>query len=239
MSLAWNAIHDSLLQSSRTLTFQRRFELLRRNSSSLAAFRDPAALLDALHRQSGSLDWKNECLRALVREAQRAAPGSDTALTVLLLALWPGLDCVRRRLLWRGIAVPADVTSGILAHATETLREMDLGRVNRVAATVLQNVQRDMIRACCGEAELRRVTSSSFPEELRDERAPGGHLSANLLHADVERVIGADATLVIRVAVEGFTQAEVAVEFGLSEEAARKRCQRATRRLREAHENNV
>jgi RNA polymerase sigma-70 factor (ECF subfamily) len=47
-------------------------------------------------------------------------------------------------------------------------------------------------------------------------------------------VIGADAGLVLRVAVEGFSQAEVAVELGLSEAAARKRYQRATRRLRAA-----
>jgi hypothetical protein len=240
MSLAWHAIHDSLLHSSRTLTFQRHFDLIRRNCSPLAPFRDPAALLDALHRQSGSPDEKNECLRALVREAQGTAPESDTALTVLLLALWPGLDSVRRRLLWRRIAAPADITSGILARATETLRGLDLGRVNRVAATVLQNVQRDMIRACCVEAELRRVTSSTFPEDLLELRVPGGgHLSASLLHADIERVIGDAAALVIRVAVEGFTQAQVAVEFGLSEEAARKRYQRASRRLREAHEKNV
>jgi RNA polymerase sigma-70 factor (ECF subfamily) len=112
--------------------------------------------------------------------------------------------------------------------------------VNRIAATVLQNIQRDMIRACRSQADLRRVTSSTVPEDLPDEReAGGGQLSASLLHADVERLIGDDATLVFRVALEGFTQAEVAVELGLSEEAARKRYQRAALRLRRAHEKNA
>ena len=240
MSLAWHAIRDNLLHCSRTLTFQRRFDLIRRNCSVLAAFRDPAALLDTLHRQSGSPDGKNECLRALVRQAQRAAPESDTALTVLLLALWPGLDSVRRHLLRRRIAAPADITSGILARATESLRGLDLGRVNRVAATVLQNVQRDMIRACCQEAELRRVTSSAVPEDLPDPLAAGrDHMGASLLHADLVKIIGDDAFLVIRVAVEGFTQAEVAVELGLSEEATRKRYQRAAPKLRKAFKENV
>jgi RNA polymerase sigma-70 factor (ECF subfamily) len=239
MSLAWNAIHDNLLYSSRTLTFQRRFDLIRRNCSPLAPFRDPAGLLDALHRQSGSPGGKNDCLRALVREAQGTAPESDTALTVLLLALWPGLDSVRRRSLRLRIGTPAEITSDILARATETLRGLDLGRVNRIAATVLQNIQRDMIRACRSQADLRRVTSSTVPEDLPDEReAGGGQLSASLLHADVEKIIGDDAFLVIRVAVEGFTQAEVAVELGLSEEATRKRYQRAALRLRRAHEKN-
>jgi RNA polymerase sigma-70 factor (ECF subfamily) len=240
MSLAWHAIHDNLLHSSRTLTFQRRFNLIRRNCSPLATFRDPAALLDALHRRSASPDEKNECLRALVREAQGTAPESDTALTVLLLALWPGLDSVRRRSLRLRIGTPAEITSDILARATETLCGLDLGRVNRIAATVLQNIQRDMIRACRSQADLRRVTSSTVPEDLPDEReAGGGQLSASLLHAYVERLIGDDATLVFRVAVEGFTQAEVAVELGLSEEAARKRYQRAALRLRRALEKNA
>jgi DNA-directed RNA polymerase specialized sigma24 family protein len=39
---------------------------------------------------------------------------------------------------------------------------------------------------------------------------------------------------VIRVAIEGFSQAEVAVELGLTEAAARKRYQRAMRRLHDA-----
>lgn len=239
MSLAWHAIHDNLLHSSRTLIFQRRFDLIRRTCSPLATFRDPAALLEALHERSASPDEKNECLRALVREAQGTAPESDTALTVLLLALWPGLDSVRRRSLRLRIGTPAEITSDILARATETLRGLYLGRVNRIAATVLQNIQRDMIRACRSQADRRRVTSSTVPEDLPDEReAGGGQLSASLLHADVERLIGDDATLVFRVAVDGFTQAEVAVELGLSEEAARKRYQRAALRLRRGHEKN-
>ena len=38
----------------------------------------------------------------------------------------------------------------------------------------------------------------------------------------------------IRVAIEGFSQAEVAVELGLTEATARKRYQRAMRKLRDA-----
>ena len=240
MSLAWHAIHDNLLHSSRTLTFQRHFDMIRQNSAALAPFRDPAALLDALHRQSGTPDGKNECLRALVRQAQGTAPESDTVLTVLLLALWPGLDSVRRRSLWLRIGTPAEITSDILARATEILRGLDLGRMNRIAATVLQNIQRDMIRACRSQAARQKVTSGTLPEDLPDERAPGGsQLSVSLLHSDVEKIIGDDASLVIRVAVEGFTQAEVAVELGLSEEAARKRYQRAALRLRRTLEKNA
>lgn len=54
------------------------------------------------------------------------------------------------------------------------------------------------------------------------------------LRGDLRKLIGADAALVIRVAIEGFSQAEVAIDLGLSEAATRKRYQRATRRLRDA-----
>ena len=49
----------------------------------------------------------------------------------------------------------------------------------------------------------------------------------------MRQFIGRDADLVSCVAVEGFSQAEVAGELGLAEAAARKRYQRATRKLRD------
>ena len=239
MSLAWHAIHDNLLHSSRTLTFQRHFDLIRRTGVGLAALGDPAALLDALHRQTASPDIKNDWLKALVRAAQGNTAEADSALTLLLLALWPGLDAIRRRSLRRRIGVPADITSEILARATEAFRCLDLDRVNWIAATVLKNIERDIIRDSRSEAQRQRVTSDTVPEDIADERdvGPGG-LGASLLKSDVEKLVGGDATLVIRVAVEGFTQAEVALQLGLSEEATRKRYQRATVKLRRAHEEN-
>ena len=70
---------------------------------------------------------------------------------------------------------------------------------------------------------------------------PGGRVEADdaspeaaALRDELHRLIGIDALLVIRVAIEGYSQAEAAAEFGLSHEAARKRYQRAMRRLRAA-----
>lgn len=239
MSLAWHAIHDNLLRSSRTLTFHRHFDLIRQRGAALAALGDPTALLDALHRQSANPDGKNDYLKVLVRAAQGTDPEADTALTLLLLALWPGLDAVRRRSLRRCLGADDDITSEILARATEVLRGLDLGRVNWIAATVLQNIERDMLRDTGREAQRRRVTSDVVPEEVPDERDTArGHLGATLLRSDIDKLVGGDATLVIRVAVEGFTQAEVAVELGISEAAARKRYQRAVLKIRKAHEEN-
>ena len=239
MSLAWHAIRDHLMHSSSTLGFQRHFNLIRQKYPALSHFRDPASLLDALHRQAAQSDEKNQWLSALAREAQYVGSTSDAALTFLLLALWPGLDAIRHRSIGWKMGKPSDIASDILGRATEALRGLDLGRVNRIAATVLQNIQRDMIRASRSEVARQKMTSGKLPEDLPDAGAPDGQfLTSTLLVADLERLVGADATLVIRVAIDGFSQAEAARQLGLSEEATRKRFQRAAQKLRKNFEKN-
>jgi RNA polymerase sigma-70 factor (ECF subfamily) len=235
MSFAWHEIRDHLMHSSTNLHFQRSFDAVRREQAALAAFRDPAALLDGLHRTSGDQGQKNLILDALVRAAQSDGPASDCALTILLLALWPGLDAIRRRSLWHRLGVADEIASDVLARTTEAVRGLNLDCVNWIAATVLRNVERDMIRA-----RKRELTHDRLPNELEplvrrtSERDPA--ISDARLNAELRSVIGDDALLVIRVAIEGFSQAEVAVELGLTEAAARKRYQRAMRRLHDALE---
>ncbi|TDX26259.1 RNA polymerase sigma factor [Rhodovulum visakhapatnamense] len=233
MSFAWHEIRDHLMHSSSNLHFQRSFDAVRRAQAALAPFRDPAALLDGLHRTPGDQGQKNVILSALVEAAQGDGPAADCALTLLLLALWPGLDAIRRRSIWRRLGTADEVASDVLARTTEVVHVLDLGRVNWIAATVLRNVERDMIRA-----RKRELAHDRLPDELEplvrrtSERDPA--ISDARLNAELRSVIGDDALLVIRVAIEGFSQAEVAVELGLSEAAARKRYQRAMHRLRDA-----
>jgi len=239
MSFVWHEIRDHLMQSSSTLSFQRGFDAIRRSGSPLAQFRDPAAMLDALHRGGGDPDQKNLILATLVRAAQTEGTSADCALTLMLLALWPGLDAIRRRSAWRKIGAPDEVVSDILARTTEAIRGLDLRRVRKIAATILRNVERDTIRARRREADLQSAIVDREPDDVAsDHDAHNSELGHARLHEDMRRVIGMDAALVIRVAVEGFSQAEVAIELGLSEAAARKRYQRATQRLRGAlHEH--
>lgn len=236
MSLEWHEIHDSLVMTTNTLSFQKSFQALRRGDSALGRLTDPAALLDMLHSRAGCAERKNRVLRALVAAAQGEGLASDCALTLALLALWPGLDAVRRRLSWRKAGRPDEVSSEVLARATETLRGLDLDRVSRIAATVLRNVERDALRAHCREAARALLAANVEAEELA-AASPGAE--AIFLRRDVGRLLGCDADLVLRVAVEGSTQREVAGALGLSEAAARKRYQRAKRRLREAFDEFV
>lgn len=235
MSFAWHEIRDHLMQSSSTLSFQRSFDAIRSSSDPVLRFRDPAALLDALHRKPGGPDQKNLILASLVRAAQSDGHAADCALTLMLLALWPGLDAIRRRCIWRKVGIGDEIAADILGRTTEAIRGLDLQRVNWIAATVLRNVERDILRAHQREATRQSLRSETEPDEVAsgDGSGDAARSEAQLLR-DLRLLIGADSTLVIRVAVEGFSQAEIAIELGLSEAAARKRYQRAIRRLRDA-----
>jgi RNA polymerase sigma-70 factor (ECF subfamily) len=158
---------------------------------------------------------------------------------MLMLALWPGLDAIRRRSIWRKIGSADEVASDLLARTTEAVRGLDLGRVNRIAATIMRNVERDMIRARQRDAACEHLASGADPDEVMDNGDSGiGGAGYARLNGAVRELLGDDALLVIRVAIEGFSQAEVAVELGLTEAAARKRYQRAMRRLHDALEEN-
>ena len=235
MSLAWHEIRDTLMRSSSTLNYQRSFDTVRSAHAALTTFRDPAALLDGLHRTPGDQGQKNLILAALVRAAQGDGPASDCALTLLLLALWPGLDAIRRRSIWRRLGTADEVSSDVLARTTEAVRGLKLGRVNWIAATVLRNVERDMIRVRQRDAARERLASAIEPDEISADQV-GRHPAAEDAHLqdDLRKLIGTDALLVIRVAIEGYSQADVAIELGLTDVAARKRYQRAIQRLRDA-----
>ncbi|MGF1500470.1 MAG: RNA polymerase sigma factor [Paracoccaceae bacterium] len=234
MSTTWLKIRENLLHKSSRLPFQRAFDAIRHDQAALTPFRDPAALLDSLQAKTGDPIRKNEALQALVRAAQGAGPASDCALTLLLLALWPGLDAIRRRSCLRKFGAADEIASDVLARTTEVVRGLDLGRVNRIAATVLKNIERDMMRAQQRHWAEAASTAKLDRRAIRTLVSPPEHAPAHArLVGEMHRVIGHDTALVNRVALEGFSQVEAAGALGLTEAAARKRYQRATRMLRE------
>lgn len=233
MSLTWHGIRGHLARTSCTLSFKNQFDRIRQSCPSVSPFGDPAALLDLLNSKGGTPAQKNGILADLVRTAQTKGRVSDCALNLLLLALWPALDAVRRRALARGVGTGDDVNSDLLARATEAIRCLDLQRVTWVAATVQLNVQRDMLRARQRDVARLALVTETDPDDVSDPQTRhAAPASLALLTSDLLLILGSDATLVTRVALDGFTQAEVANELGVTEEAARKRYQRAVKRLR-------
>lgn len=167
-------------------------------------------------------------LLALVRASQGGDRPADMALGVVLLALWPGLDAIRNRCLRRRIGSPDDIASDLLARATETIRKLDLSRVNQIAATVLRNAERDVLRAVIRDdarqqscADLDPDWIAAAPSWAERQRLRGA------LRRDLVALIGRDADLVLGVVLDGASQVEMGAVMAVTGSAARKRYQRA------------
>ncbi len=238
MRASWHAIHAELLQSTTHMTFRTRFKAIQVAQPRLHSFPDPGGLLDRLHAPGGDPAEKNQILRALITAAQNRSPEADAAVILLLLALWPGMDAVRGRLR-RHVTDPDELASELLARATLAIRIMDLSVVNRIAATLLMNLERDITRAL---GPGRREAPGACPaEDMADFCREGPMFMPLAIDHQVARVrvheiianrIGTHSDLVMAVAVDGFTEREAAEQLGISYDAARKRYQRALGRLR-------
>ena len=222
------------MHSSSTLNFQRGFATVRTSHGALTSFLDPAALLDHLHRGDAPADKKNTILTGLIESAKSNDRAGDCALTLVLLALWPGLDGVFRRSRARRLGQIDELASEILGRATAAIRDLDLSKVNWIAATIIKNVERDILRSRNREA-ARQSIQDEFDTDLHGGIADfvDPDLSPERLLTELTDLIGVDAGLVLRVVIDGYTQAEAGQQLGLSEPAARKRFQRALKRLRD------
>lgn len=236
----WHALHDRLIRSTDTLSFQTRFRTLRQSSQALQRFSDPTALLDHMHAVGGEACERNGILRGLTAAAQRDDRASDAAVTLMLLALWPGLDAVHRRLSQRYRQNPEDLVSEISERATRGIRGLDLERVTWIAATLVRNTERD-IRRALRAARTEAASRIEMPEEIPVSASssalglPDGLDADSMVDAlacQVRDWIGEDADLVIGVAVLGERQHEAGERLGIGPAAARKRYQRAIRRVR-------
>ena len=237
MRAPWHALNSQLLLSTTRMSFQTTFQSICSRYPPLSPFRNPAGLLDYLHSPGGDPAGKNDILRALVVEAQAESETTEGAVTLILLALWPGLDAIRGRL-HRHVADPEELASEISARAALGVRTMNLAKVNRLAATLLRNVERDLKRDLA--RRRREAPGNCRAEELVDFVEEGplfgfGQRDPNRGRADLvdalTEVIGDDAELVVAVVNDGFTQREAADHLGITHSAARKRYQRALNRL--------
>lgn len=238
MSLSWNALHAGLRADIARYGFLTGFRSLARTHPELSSFAEPQALLDHQHRVSvAAKPDRDSVIRALVGAVQAGDDSASTAQTVLLLALWPGLDAVRGRLL--RFRRTEDIASDLLGAFIDEVGRINLEMVNRVASTLLRNLERDLKRAW--QAEALHLIDRYDDERDVGDTDPTHPVSGRPSHDDciddsrrwqrVRQVIGSDADLVRRVSVEGYSQTEAGRLQGLSPDAARKRFQRAMTRL--------
>lgn len=245
MRARWEGLHAALVGSVTTLPAANQFQDLRRCEPALAPFESAAALIAHLTCPERDLDHKDEIYAVLVRVVQARAPCPRLAHALLWCGLWPGLDRVYRRRLRYFARDPEELTEAISVAFTALVGRIDLASVHRIAATLVRSTDRDVMY------ERRRVLDelAAGPAGLREAPAwlalPGGEPGGGIhptglsfagelaaLRARLAPVIGADADLVLAVLVLDTDQHEAAVLLGLSHDAARKRFQRALRRLR-------
>jgi hypothetical protein len=230
VSSSWPALRAQLTARIARHDQYQYFQTIRSRQPDLQRFADIGALLGFQQSAGPDPGARNAVLRALVAEAQADTGSSPTAATVLLLALWPGLDAVHGRMIrcYRHDpdALVADLTGGLAVG----IGNIDLGRVTQVAATLVMNLERDLKRALQKDHHI-------FIRPLEDCEVVGADrdLECRLQEHDLHRLLGPDAPLVAAVALHGATQAEAARMLGIEPEAARKRYQRALRRLEAFH----
>ena len=248
MRAGWEALHASLIRSVRSLTADKNFNTLKKIEPGFQRFTGPIGLLDYLTSKGGCLDDKDAIYRALVTVVQRGAPESKLATSLLWLGLWPGLDAVFRRALNFYFEAPEELVSDIGDRFTRSIHVADLTRIRRVAATLTRNTERD-IRKGRLEARDTRLQHAAFGEEERVLRAasqPGadelsmlGHTAGIAPEREIDEIrdwltpiVSADADLVIGAAIYGEHQSELGDRLGITHSAARKRFQRAIKRIR-------
>jgi hypothetical protein len=192
MRRTWEALHESLARWADSLDAHRAFRKERQRQVELEPFEDPSALIDFLTSKDGDLDQKDQIYAALVMTTQRQGDGSELASTLLWLGLWPALDATYRRLLRRYFHEdPEALVSEIGARFTQVIHNANLNRINRVAATLSLNVQRDILdalkRQWADEALSAPLPSDEY-EENEEPHPRGGDLKLARPHLQTRGV---------------------------------------------------
>jgi RNA polymerase sigma-70 factor (ECF subfamily) len=239
-------LRQGLARSITTLRADRQFTVASEAEEALQRFDTADVLVAYLTTTGGDLDKKDRIYLALVRAVQVQAEWRELATALLWLGLWPGLDAIHGRRLRDFMGRPDELVAEISFIFTTTVSRIDLGGVNRLAATLVLNVERDVRGAL-----KRRWADEARVLDVDDRAATGLHehletrptVDERELPVDADDLLAVrtwlvdtvhgDADLVIGAVLYGFDLHEFADMLGIGHEAARKRFQRAIKRIRE------
>lgn len=229
MSSSWSALHARLIQSVHRYSALATFSTLFPQNDRIGSFREPAQLLAWLHGKGPDPESKNKVLSRLLQKACGSPPGSDLAVELLVLALWPGLCTMRHRL--RDLAPVGALEADLISQLTIGIRSAGPERIRRVAATLLRNLERDLRRTYLRDADARYTTCDC--EGVNAIHADGPTDRPEEIAAAAVSSLGEDGLMLALVHIAGFSQKDAARLLGITHEAARKRCQRALARLKD------
>lgn len=234
MRASWSAFYAKLHDSLCRLSAEQHFRTMQQDFPEFANSVSISGLL--AHQRACDADPTTHyrVIHLLVAAAQSGKGYNRTAHTLVIVALWPGLDAAYHRL-WRKFrSGRADLASDLLAEVSVGITSLELATVRSVVATLIRNAERDVGRALIRQERLARATEDIAESAVESE-------AASLLQPEPDRIadldahLGAlqegDAVLLKRIFILGETQAQAGEAQGLSPSAARKRFQRALARL--------
>ena len=253
MRARWEGLHAALLRSVTTLKADIQFRQAATVHDELSRFASPDALTAFLNEKVGKdddrqrvFDERDRIYAVLVRAVQANAEWRELASALVWLGLWPGLDAIYGHRLRDFAGRPDELVTEISFIVTTTVARIDLSGVNRLAATLVLNVERDvrdaLKRRWADEARVVDVDdpAATGPDEhleskptIDDRELPVDAADLPAVRAWLTDIVHGDADLVIGAALYGFDLHELADELGIGHEAARKRFQRAIKRIRE------
>lgn len=235
MRATWSALHSSFTSVLNRTSAETAFAAMRQAYPELAQFPTIAAVMEHQHSATTDGAMRFGVIRVLVAAAQSDLVFRSTAQIMVIVALWPGLDAVFWRL-WRGFPdARSDLAAEIIARFGEGILSLDLQKVAAVTATLLRNLERDVRRVLINSrqtTEAIQPISDPVIEAQATMFAWNGSIETQPLNDRLVDLRPLDAHLLKRVFLLGETQEEAGRALGLSPSAARKRFQRALRKLR-------
>jgi RNA polymerase sigma-70 factor (ECF subfamily) len=186
---------------------------------------------------AADLDRRDAVVRLLVEAAQVGTPASESALSILLVAYRGPLTSLAIRVSRsERTMADGDADAQVLATFIAVVRELCLGRVGRISATLILNTRRRVWDAVTRERQReslcgRRAVDADL-DTLAWDAAAWSDLRIAAAVRDLEATGVPDARLLALSALHDLDQHEVAALAGVSAGAARKRLERARRRLR-------
>lgn len=233
MRCNWEALRKSMVQIVNTLTAHRRFISLQQEEQLLKRFEDPVAMVAYLTERKGDLDEKDRIYAALVRTVQNSSDKKEMATALLWLGLWSGLDRIYCRRLRHFMSKPDDLVCEISYLFTSMIHRIDLSGVNRLAATLVRNVNRDIGRCLHRQRRHHHQQINLWEDKEADESNPLDQAQFCSLCEQIYRESRGQEQMIYDVVLHGWDLKEIADQLRISHEAVRKRYQRLLKKLGE------
>lgn len=250
MEITSREVYARLLKEVEAAEFAALFGELRRTIAELEGYLEPADVFAALGPDNPNHAEKDSCLYGLISASRRRDQPGSTALTLLLIAIWPSLVSITQRLghLLKEASDPLaevywaflqeldrptyDRRWKIAANLSRNTAKRTIGSLRSTwrYRKTLQGIQEWAARSAEDTSEiLSRILGS--PSDLSEEDKPILAEAAQDL-ANAQILTAEEALLLVGHAIYGRSLKDIAAEHGVGHDAVRQRYCRLKAKLR-------